>query len=73
METMNGLTIFEIADMLGIGFEAVKTRIRKAGIQPKTHAGKTNIYDESVIDAIRNVPGKGRPPKKPATAPDPDK
>jgi hypothetical protein len=26
-------------------------------------AGRTNIYDPSVVEAIRNVPGKGRPKK----------
>jgi orotate phosphoribosyltransferase-like protein len=60
---MNGLTITEIANSLGISREAAKTRIIRSGIQPKDHAGKTNIYDESIIEQIKNVPGKGRPKK----------
>ena len=39
-------------------------------IQPKQKAGKTNIYDPSAVEAIRNVPGKGRPPK---AKPEPEK
>lgn len=61
---MNGLTIDEIAKELDISTIAVYTRLRTAGIQPKTHAGKTNIYDESVIDFIREVSKGGRPPKE---------
>jgi len=60
---MNGLTIREIAAMLGITPNAAKIRLYDAGIQPKDRAGKTNIYDESVVEAIRNVPGRGRPKK----------
>jgi predicted site-specific integrase-resolvase len=60
---MNGLTITEIAQYLGISREAAKTRIIRGKIQPKDHAGKTNIYDESVVDQLRDVPGKGRPKK----------
>jgi len=61
---MNGLTITEIAEILHIDREAAKTRLIRAGIEPKTHAGKTNIYAESAVEAIRNVPGRGRPAKK---------
>jgi hypothetical protein len=63
INTMQGLTIREIADILGIDARAVKMRLRKAGIQPKTKAGKTNIYDEQVVDRIREVSKGGRPRK----------
>jgi len=66
---VNGLTITEIAKILKINREAAKTRLIRAGIQPKDHAGKTNIYDESVIEAIGNVQ-MGRPKK---AAPEPAK
>jgi predicted ArsR family transcriptional regulator len=58
---MNGMTMQEIADTLGITRYAVKQRILRAGIKPIT---KEALYDPSVVEAIRNVPGKGRPPKK---------
>jgi predicted ArsR family transcriptional regulator len=60
---MNGFTLKEIAEILGIHPMAVRTRLRTRGIQPKTHAGKTNIYDESVVDKIREVSKGGRPRK----------
>ena len=63
MLVMNGLTIREIAEMLEIEPKAVTARLLNAGIQPKQKAGRTNIYDPAVVEAIRNVPGKGRPPK----------
>jgi hypothetical protein len=61
--SMNGLTIREIAEKLGITPNAAKIRIYDAGIEPKDHAGKTNIYDESIVDQIRDTPGPGRPKK----------
>ncbi|MDR3311892.1 MAG: hypothetical protein LBS64_02015 [Spirochaetaceae bacterium] len=61
---MNGITITKIAEKLGISYITAKQRLLRAGIKPKT---KEAIYDESAIDAIRNVLGRGRPPKKPNT------
>ena len=63
MEMISGLTIKDIATILEIEPKAVTARLLNAGIQPKQKAGKTNIYDPSVVEAIRNVPGKGRPAK----------
>jgi hypothetical protein len=71
MGNMNELTVNEIAEKLGVPFETVKVRIRSAGINPVRKVGRTNIYDPSVVEAIRNVPGKGRPKK--AAAPEPAK
>jgi hypothetical protein len=62
---MEGLTIREIADRLKIEPKAVMARLLNANIQPKQKAGRTNIYDKSALEAIRNVPGKGRPRKAP--------
>jgi hypothetical protein len=60
---MNGLTIREIAEKVGISPAAVKIRLIRRGIQPKDHAGKTNIYDESVVDLVK-IQKFGRPRKK---------
>jgi predicted ArsR family transcriptional regulator len=61
---MHGLTIKEIAEALNITPEAAKFRLLRNGIQPKDHAGKTNIYDETVVEQIRMTSKGGRPKKK---------
>jgi DNA-directed RNA polymerase specialized sigma24 family protein len=61
--SMNGLTIREIAEILGIEPGTAKNRLLRAKIQPKTHAGKTNIYSEDVVEKIREVSKGGRPKK----------
>jgi hypothetical protein len=69
MKIMNGLTIREIALILKIQPKAVTARLLNAGILPKEKAGRTNIYDPLVVDAIRNIK-MGRPKKAPP-APEP--
>jgi predicted transcriptional regulator len=59
---MEGLTIKEMAEMLGIEPSAVKQRLFVAGIKPIT---KDAVYDKSVLDVIKNAPSKGRPRKAP--------
>lgn len=61
---VNGLTASEMAEKLGLKLKTVKKRLETTGIKPLT---KEAVYDESALEAIRNVPGKSRPPKpKPA-------
>jgi hypothetical protein len=69
MIVMNGLSIAEMAKTLGIGAPATKMRLRVAGVKPKGYVGQAAIYDESALEAIRNVPGKGRPSKAKPEAP----
>jgi len=57
---IKGLTVQEIANELGIPYKTVHKRLETAGIKPLTTGA---IYPESALEAIRNVPGKGRPPK----------
>jgi len=57
----NGMTIKAMAAELGITVPAVKHRLADAGIKPITREA---IYDKSALEAIRNVPGKGRPRKE---------
>jgi hypothetical protein len=56
----DGLTINEMAEMLDLPRNTVVQRLHVAGIKPIT---KEAIYDKSALEAIRSVPGKGRPPK----------
>jgi predicted ArsR family transcriptional regulator len=57
---MNGLTASEMAEKLGLKLKTVKKRLETAGIKPLT---KEAVYPDSALEAIRSVPGKGRPPK----------
>jgi hypothetical protein len=68
---MEGFTIAEMAELLRIPYETAKVRLFRAKIKPIT---KDALYDKSALEAIRNVPGKGRPPKaKPKTGDNSDK
>jgi hypothetical protein len=60
---MNGLTLTEIADALGIDEWAAEKRLRKAGVEILTRKA---LYPPDAIDRIKNSPPPGRP-KKPAS------
>jgi len=57
---MEGYTASEMAEILGINLKAAKLRLFRAGVKP---INREVIYDKSALETIRNVPGKGRPPK----------
>jgi hypothetical protein len=57
-------TVKEMATILGLHQTVVKQRLFTAGQHPIT---KDALYETDALEAIRNVPGKGRPPK-PKTA-----
>jgi len=63
MKVMEGLTIREMAEKLGLSQPATKMRLRIANIKPIEYAGPTAIYAKSALEEIRVVPGKGRPKK----------
>jgi predicted ArsR family transcriptional regulator len=63
---VNGLTASEMAETLGLKLKTVKKRLETAGIKPLT---KEAVYPAAALEAIRNVPGKGRPPKGKPEAP----
>ena len=65
---MKGYTVAEMAEILKINEGAVRVRLSKKEIKPITHSP---IYPESALEAIRNVPGKGRPKKQ--SEPKPEK
>jgi plasmid maintenance system antidote protein VapI len=56
-----GMTITEMAQALKIPRKTVEMRILRGGYKPLT---KEAIYANEVFEAIKNTPGKGRPPKK---------
>jgi hypothetical protein len=60
-QDMEGLTVEEMAKTLGLEEGTVRVRLSRAGIKPITHSP---IYAPEALEAIRNVPGKGRPKKK---------
>ena len=65
---MTGFTISELAKELGIKPNAVRQRLFVAGIKAIV---EEKIYPPDTLDKIRNVPGKGRPPKaKPDNPPE---
>jgi hypothetical protein len=66
LRNMEGLTVEEMAKILGLEAGTVRVRLSRAGIKPITHSP---VYPASALESIRNVPGKGRPPKK-SEAPD---
>jgi orotate phosphoribosyltransferase-like protein len=57
---MEGLTITEMSKILKVSPDTVLKRLQRAGIKPIT---REVMYDKSALEAIRNVPGKGRPKK----------
>ena len=63
-DTMNGMTVNEIGEALGITGKAAKMRLRSKGIKPIGYAGPTAIYAPACIEAIREVSKGGRPKKK---------
>jgi len=59
---LNGefFTVKEIAENLGVDKQTAKMRLFRLGIKP---IASDALYDKSALEAIRDVPGKGRPPK----------
>ena len=58
------MTISEMAKELKISRDTIKQRLVRAGIKPFCQEA---LYTKEDFEAIRNVPGKGRPAKaKPA-------
>jgi transposase len=58
---MTGITISEMAKKLGLKIKTIEGRIQRGRYKPLT---KDALYSIDVFEAIKDVPGKGRPPKK---------
>jgi len=59
---MEGITLSEMAAILGLPQRTIERRVQRAGIKPLT---KEAVYPFDTLERIRNVPGKGRPKKSP--------
>ena len=57
---MTGLTVSEMAEKLKIPRDTVKRRLLRAGRKPFSQEA---LYTVDDFNAIKDVPGKGRPPK----------
>ena len=54
------MTIDEMCQELKLPFKTVEARIYRAGIKPLTRQA---LYSPETLEAIRNVRGRGKPPK----------
>ena len=63
MKDMEGFTVKEIAEKLGITPDAAKKRLQKHGIKPIKYAGPTAMYEETAVEKIKVSAPVGRPPK----------
>jgi hypothetical protein len=59
---MTGMTISEMAEKLNLPKDTVRRRLLRAGRKPFSQEA---LYTDEDFEAIRNVPGRGRPAKKP--------
>jgi len=57
---MEGLTLSELAESLDVPQKTVEMRLFRAGIKPIMRGA---IYDKSVLEILKDTPGKGRPKK----------
>jgi len=71
MDKLSGLTVKEIAEILSLGVETTKARIRLLGIKELYKVGGTNVYDPSVVDLVKYSKRVGRP-SKPKPEPEPE-
>lgn len=60
---MEGLTVTEMVEILGLPRKTIISRIRAAGIVPRFRAGRIGLYDKDVVERIRTAPRPGRPAK----------
>ena len=60
MKAMEGMTISEMAEILKLPRDTVMRRLLRAGRKPITMEA---VYAVEDFEAIRSVPGRGRPRK----------
>jgi hypothetical protein len=60
-DTEECYTARQMADILGIKFEAVRSRITKSGVKPAKLVGRIGLYTREALEKIRFVKKNGRP------------
>ena len=63
--TISGYTVKDMADICGVSFNTMRRRVFVLGLKEISRVGYTRIYDTSALDAVRSVPGRGRPKRAP--------
>jgi len=66
LEVMEGITVLEMAQALGVSSDAIKRRLQRKGIKPFRYIGSAGIYKADDLAAIKDG-GKRGPPEKPKT------
>jgi predicted ArsR family transcriptional regulator len=68
---MEGITVLEIAQKLGISSDAARKRLNRLGVEPLRYIGSAAIYREAALEAIKDRGARGRPKagEKTKTAP----
>jgi len=61
MIDVQGYTIAEMAEIVGIPYGTAKSRLHRAGVKPIT---KEALYDKSALKVLKDTSGKGRPKKE---------
>jgi hypothetical protein len=61
--TIEGISISDLVKATGLRRNTIEVRLHRLGIKPIINE---LLYPLETLDAIRNVKGKGRPPKKPS-------
>ena len=67
---MQGMTISEMSEILKLPRDTVKRRLLRAGRKPFSQEA---LYTKEDFEAIKEVPGKGRPKAKPEQKPESEK
>lgn len=49
------LTVRELADELGIDYEACKKRIQRAGLKPVRQMGRNNLYALEDVELLKGL------------------
>jgi len=58
---MEGITVLEMAQALGVSSDAIKRRLQRKGIKPFRYIGSAGIYKNDALAVIKDGGKRGRP------------